>query len=146
MTRRRPQATATHTVLLTRRVTFAASHRLFNPAFSAEKNRQVFGLCANPNGHGHNYALEVTVAGDPEPATGMVMNLRDLKRIIERRILDDCDHRHLNLDVPWLAGINPTAENLALAFWERLADRVKPARLHRIKLFESPDNQVEIVA
>lgn len=131
------------TVRLTRRVTFAASHRLYNPAWDDARNDAVFGLCNNPNGHGHNYVLEVTVTGAIDPETGMVVNLRDLKRILEERILADCDHRHLNLDVPWLAGIIPTAENLVVRFWRRLEESVRPARLRRVRLLESDDNVAE---
>ncbi len=130
-------------VHLTRRVDFAASHRLHNPRFTPAKNRAIFGLCWNPHGHGHNYALEVTVIGTPHPDTGMVINLRDLKRILERVILKDCDHKNLNIDVPWLKGINPTAENLAIVFWRRLERRVRPGKLWRVRLFESRDNVVE---
>jgi 6-pyruvoyltetrahydropterin/6-carboxytetrahydropterin synthase len=138
----RPPITA-GPVFVTRRATFSASHRLFNPDFSAEENDRVFGICNNLNGHGHNYFIEVTVKGEPDPATGMVVNLRDLKRVIEERILEDCDHRHLNLDVPWLEGVIPTAENLAVQFWRRLEPHVSPARLHRLRLYESDDNMVE---
>lgn len=130
-------------VFLTRRVGFAASHRLWNPEFTDEENERVFGLCNNPNGHGHNYVLEVTVRGRTDPRTGMVLNLRDLKQVLEREVVKDCDHRHLNLDVPWLEGTNPTAENLAIAIWERLVDAVAPARLHRVRLKESDDNVAE---
>lgn len=142
MTEDRPTG-SNRTIRLTRRVRFAASHRLFNPEFDDETNDRVFGLCNNPNGHGHNYTLEVTVEGDVDPATGMVVNLKDLKRILADRVVTDCDHRHLNLDVPWLEGTIPTAENLAVKFWERLATEVGPARLHRVRVFESDDNVAE---
>lgn len=130
-------------VYITRRATFAASHRLHNPDFDDEKNRRVFGLCNNPNGHGHNYVLEVTVSGEVDGDTGMVVNLKDLKRVIQDRILDDCDHRNLNVDVSWLEGINPTAENLALAFWRKLETEIAPASLAKIRVLESADNVAE---
>ena len=103
----------------------------------------MFGICNNVNGHGHNYTIEVTVVGPIDRESAMVLNLRDLKLIIEREILDPCDHKHLNLDVAWLRGVNPTAENLAVAFWRRLETKVAPARMHRIRLLESHDNRVE---
>lgn len=133
-------------VFLTRRVAFCAAHRLHSEVLTARENVRVFGICNNKNGHGHNYALEVTVRGAVDPRTGMVMNLRDLKHAIERRIVAECDHKNLNLDVPWLRGINPTAENLALAFWRRLEGRVQPGQLHCVRLYESEDNVVEVGA
>jgi len=135
--------TETGPLRITRRVSFAASHRLFNPSFDDAANDRVFGQCNNPNGHGHNYVLEVTVAGSIDPETGMVVNLKDLKRVLADRVVTDCDHKHLNLDVPWLEGTIPTAENLAVAFWGRLAGAVAPARLDRVRVFESDDNMAE---
>lgn len=136
-------AAASGPVQLTRRATFSASHRLHNPRMPAKWNERVFGICNNRNGHGHNYVIEVVVVGRVDPVSGMVMNLRDLKRVIEREIVAECDHKHLNLDVDWLRGVNPTAENLAIAFWNRLAAHVAPARLHCLRLLESADNRVE---
>lgn len=130
-------------VFLTRRAHFSASHRLHEARLSDAENREIFGICNNANGHGHNYVIDVTVVGEVDARTGMVLNLRDLKRVIEREILDECDHKHLNLDVPWLNGVNPTAENLAIAFFQRLAPHVAPARLHCVRLLESQDNRVE---
>jgi 6-pyruvoyltetrahydropterin/6-carboxytetrahydropterin synthase len=130
-------------VYLTRRATFAASHRLHNPERDDAWNVAVYGICNNRNGHGHNYTIEVTVEGEVDAESAMVMNLRDLKRVIEREILDECDHKHLNLDVDWLRAINPTAENLVIAFWRRLEREVAPARLHRLRLHESQDNVVD---
>lgn len=130
-------------VYLTRRATFSASHRLHNPLKSEQWNEEVFGICNNKNGHGHNYFIEVVVVGSVEYVSGMVMNLRDLKHVIEQEIIAECDHKHLNLDVPWLSGVNPTAENLAIAFWHRLEHEVAPARLHCVRLLESADNHVE---
>lgn len=135
--------TATGPVYVTRKATFSASHRLCNPTYTDEENDRIFGICNNRNGHGHNYQIEVTVRGEVDAGTGMVVNLRDLKRVIEERILEDCDHRHLNFDVPWLDGVIPTAENLAVQFWRRLEAHVAPAKLHRLRLYESDDNVAE---
>src|SRR5260370_10574149 len=100
-------------VYLTRKIEFSASHLYHNPSFSAEENRRVFGKCNNPHGHGHNYVLEVTVAGETDPATGMVLDLKELKDILQRQISDRMDHRFLNYEVPELAGQIPTCENIA---------------------------------
>ncbi len=107
-------------VYLTRRVTFSAAHRLWSNHLTDEENYQIYDKCANPNGHGHNYTLEVTVYGQPDPTTGMVMNLTDMKRITNEQVVDWVDHKHLNHDVPWLEGVIPTAELLVIKFWERL--------------------------
>ena len=109
-------------VYLTRKIEFSASHLYHNPAFSAEENRRVFGKCNNPHGHGHNYVLEVTVAGEPDPATGMVLDLKELKEILQREVTDRMDHRFLNYEVPELAGQIPTCENIAAVIggcWSR---------------------------
>lgn len=130
------------TVLLTRRVTFCAAHRLHSEALSPEENRRIFAKCNNPHGHGHNYVLEVTVRGRIDPKTGMVMNLTDLKQTIEEAILQRVDHKHLNLDVPWFHHVNPTAENMAVVFWNELVDRLRPNELYEIKLYETENNIV----
>src|SRR6266849_6356582 len=104
-------------IYLTRKIEFSASHLYHNPAFSAEENRRVFGKCNNPHGHGHNYVLEVTVAGEPDPATGMVLDLKELKEILQREVTDRMDHRFLNYEVPELAGQIPTCENIAAVIW-----------------------------
>lgn len=130
-------------VYVTRRATFSASHRLFNPSFSDEKNNEVFGKCANPNGHGHNYVLEVTVGGEPKSDTGYVIDLSELKMIIKREIIDKVDHKHLNHDVEFLRGVIPTAENLAKAFWNILALKVNDGKLVAVKLHETENNVVE---
>jgi len=127
-------------VFVTRQVHFSASHRLFNPKYGRAWNRREFGECANERGHGHNYVLEVTVAGQPDPRTGYVMNLRDLKRLLEREITEQCDHRYLNEDVPFLKGMVPSTENLAIAFWGRIAAKLKTGRLAQVRLFETPRN------
>ena len=127
-------------VYLTRRVTFSAAHRLWSNYLSEEENYAVYDKCANPNGHGHNYILEVTVRGIPDPHTGMVLNLTDLKRITNEQVVDWVDHKHLNYDVPWLEGIIPTAEMLAIKFWERLERGFPEGLLYEVKLHETENN------
>lgn len=127
---------------LTRRATFSAAHYYWNEAWTPEKNEQVFGKCANRNGHGHNYTLEVTVAGEPDPVTGFVVDLKWLKDAIEREVLAAWDHRHLNLEVPEFAKAVPTTENLAIAAWKRLEPAVtaaKGARLSKVRVYETPE-------
>ncbi|ACY47098.1 6-carboxytetrahydropterin synthase [Rhodothermus marinus] len=131
------------TVYVTRRVHFNAAHRLHNPARSEAWNRETFGPCNHPNWHGHNYVLEVTVAGEPDPETGFVLNLSHLKEILETRILQKLDHKNLNLDVDFLQGVIPTTENLAVAIWRELEDALPAGRLHRIRLYETEHNYVE---
>lgn len=131
------------TVYVTRRVHFNAAHRLHNPARSETWNQETFGLCNHPNWHGHNYVLEVTVAGEPNAETGFVLNLRDLKAILEQRILSKLDHKNLNLDVDFLQGIIPTTENLVVAIWRELEDALPAGRLYRIRLYETESNYVE---
>ena len=126
-------------IRVTRKVEFSAAHFYHNPDFSAEENRRVFGKCNNPHGHGHNYTVEVTVAGEPDPATGMVLNLKDLKEILEREICDRMDHRHLNYEVPELAGKIPTCENLAATIWCLLEPKITQGRLDRVRVYESPE-------
>lgn len=130
-------------VYITRKEHFSASHRLHNPDWSDEKNREVYGKCNNPNGHGHNYEIEVTVAGDPPGETGMVVDLKKLSAVITRDIIDKVDHKHVNLDVDFLQGIIPTAENLAVAFWQILNNNIQGGKLYAIKLHESDSNVVE---
>ncbi|HEX4203127.1 MAG TPA: 6-carboxytetrahydropterin synthase [Ktedonobacteraceae bacterium] len=127
-------------VYLTRRVTFSAAHRLWSKHFSDEQNYTLYDKCANPNGHGHNYVLEVTLRGTPDPQTGMVMNLTDLKRVVNEQVIDWVDHKHLNYDVPWLEGIVPTAEMLAITFWERLESSFPTGMLYEVKLHETENN------
>ena len=133
-------------VEITRREEFAAAHRLHNPALSDEDNARIFGICNNLNGHGHNYELEVTIRGEVPKETGMVMNLLDLRRLLQETVLSDLDHKNLDLDVPYLRGTITTAENLAVAIWERLEPELQAfegCRLHRIRLYESRNNLVE---
>ena len=129
-------------IYITRKLEFCASHRLFNPEYSDEKNAQVFGLCNNPNGHGHNYAMEVTVRGEVHPETGMVLDLKALKQLVNEEIILKVDHKNLNVDVPFLKGVIPTAENLAIRFWETLEDKLDGGELYEIKLYESERNFV----
>jgi 6-pyruvoyltetrahydropterin/6-carboxytetrahydropterin synthase len=112
--------------------------------WSEEQNRNVFGNCSNPNWHGHNYVLDVTVEGPVDPDTGFVMDLRTLKEALTARVVEDVDHRNLNLEVPWLEGVMPSTENVAVAIWDRMVDALpEGVRLHRIVLRESPNNSVE---
>lgn len=132
-------------VFLTRRATFSASHYYWNETWTAEKNAEVFGRCANRNGHGHNYTLEITVAGEPDQVTGFVVDLKWLKDVIEREVLAAYDHRHLNLEVPEFAASKmiPTTENIAIAAWNRLEPAINAgnsnARLTRIRIYETPE-------
>jgi len=130
-------------VLITRRATFSASHRLYNPALSEKENASLFDKCANPNGHGHNYTLEVTIAGTPGKNTGYVLDLKVLKRIIKEEVLDKVDHKHLNHDVEFMKGLIPTAENIAVAFWNALAPKIPEGKLYAIRLQETENNSVE---
>jgi 6-pyruvoyltetrahydropterin/6-carboxytetrahydropterin synthase len=129
-------------VRVTRRVHFSAAHRLHNPGLSDEDNRRTFGLCNSPNFHGHNYELDVTVEGEPDPDTGYVVDL-GLLRAAAESVIGDLDHRNLNVDVPWLAGVLPSTENLVVAIWGRLAPLVPRGRLVRLVLWETPRNYAE---
>jgi 6-pyruvoyltetrahydropterin/6-carboxytetrahydropterin synthase len=129
---------------LTRRATFSASHYYWNDGWSQEKNEEVFGRCARRNGHGHNYTLEVTVAGEADAVTGFVVDLKWLKDVIENEVLADFDHRHLNVEVPEFAEgkLIPTTENIAIAAWKRLEPAVSKAggaRLSRVRVYETPE-------
>jgi 6-pyruvoyltetrahydropterin/6-carboxytetrahydropterin synthase len=129
-------------IFLTRRATFSASHYYWNEAWSTVRNEQVFGRCANRNGHGHNYTLEVTVAGEPDAQTGFVVDLKWLKDVIENEVLSAWDHRHLNLEVAEFAQAIPTTENIAIAAWRRLEPAVKAAKgasLSAIRVYETPE-------
>ena len=130
-------------VYVTRTVRFNAAHRLHNPAKSDAWNREMFGKCNNPNWHGHNYTLEVTVAGEPDPVTGYVIDLGELKRILHERVVDKLDHHNLNLDVDFLDGTMPSTENVAIAIWDQIADVLPNGRLHSIRLFETEHNMAE---
>ncbi|HEY0972318.1 MAG TPA: 6-carboxytetrahydropterin synthase [Gemmatimonadales bacterium] len=130
-------------VTATRILRFNAAHRVHNPELSDEENRELFGKCNNPNWHGHNYTLEVSVRGEIDPRTGYVMDLSRLKRLVEERVLDHVDHRNMNVDVPFMRGANPTSENIVVRIWEILAPAVAPATLARLRLWETENNVVE---
>ena len=125
------------TVYITRKAHFNAAHRLHNPEKSDVWNEETYGKCNYPNWHGHNYHIEVTVAGDPHPETGYVMDLGKLKNIMHEAVIEPCDHRNLNLDVDFLKGIIPSAENLVIAFWNQLLPRITDARLVSVRLWET---------
>lgn len=129
------------TVAVTRRVHFNAAHRLHNPALSDDENRRIFGQCNNPNYHGHNYELDITVQGEIDPATGFVADLGQVKQIAEERVVARLDHRNLNLDVPEFRDLNPTSENLVVVIWRLLKGHL-PGRLTRLVLWETPRNSV----
>ncbi len=126
-------------VLLTRRAEFSAAHFYWVEAWSAERNEAVFGKCSNRNGHGHNYVLEVTVAGEPDAVTGFVVDLKEMKDVLEREVVSVYDHRHLNLEVPEFATRQPTVENIAVSIWTRLEGKIPQARLHRVRVYERED-------
>lgn len=131
-------------MLLTRRFDFAAAHRLHAPGLASAENLSIFGKCNNPHGHGHNYGVEVTVSGVPDPVTGMLVNLAELDAVLEREVTDRYDHKHLNLDTEDFRETNPTSENLTLAIWRHLEHAIPaPARLHRVVVEETDRNRFE---
>ena len=130
-------------VYVTRRETFSAAHRLFNPKFSDDKNEKVFGKCSNPNWHGHNYILEVVVAGNPDPETGFVINLSELKEIIKEFIIDKVDHKNLNTETGFMKGIIPSTENITIAVWRELFDKIPKGKLYSVKVSETENNFFE---
>jgi 6-pyruvoyltetrahydropterin/6-carboxytetrahydropterin synthase len=130
-------------VYVTRRATFSAAHRLYNPQLSEVENEAIYDKCSNEHGHGHNYVVEVTVVGEPRPETGYVIDLKKLKEIVGREIIDKVDHKHLNLDVGFMKGIIPTAENIAMAFWKVLVPKISEGTLYSIRLHETENNVVE---
>ncbi len=130
-------------VTVTRRLRFNAAHRIHNPALSDEENQRLFGKCNNPNWHGHNYVLEVSVRGPVDGRTGYVIDLGALRDVVEREVIDKTDHRNLNLDVDYMRGINPTTENVVVAMWRVLVPAVQPAQLVRLRLWETENNYAE---
>jgi 6-pyruvoyltetrahydropterin/6-carboxytetrahydropterin synthase len=130
--------TSSANVLVSRRESFNAAHQLCDPSLSDEENQRIFGKCAGL--HGHNYVLEVVVAGKIDPATGFVLDLKELSDVISRRVIQEVDHRNLNTDVPWLEGRIPTAENLAVAFWERINSELPEGTLRSVRLWETDKN------
>lgn len=132
-------------IYITRRERFNAAHRLFLPNYSDEKNLEVFGKCSNPNWHGHNYDLYVTIKGEVNPDTGFLVNLKDLSKIINQFVIDKLDHKNINMDVDFMKGKLASTENLAIAIWEQLDKHIQQlnAQLYNVKLYESENNFVE---
>jgi 6-pyruvoyltetrahydropterin/6-carboxytetrahydropterin synthase len=133
-------------VKVTRKEHFNAAHRLNNPGWSDEKNDEIFGKCNNPNYHGHNYELLVSITGEPNPETGYVYDLKVLSDIIRDNVIVKFDHRNLNLDVPWFKNLNPTAENIAIVIWKILREKIEPSLELKITLYETERNFVEYPA
>ena len=130
-------------VYVVRRERFSAGHTLFNPEFSDERNREVFGKCSNPAGHGHNYVLEVTLRGEIDPDTGYLYDLKELAALMRKLIVDDVDHRNLNVDVDWLRGVIPTTENLAQIFFDRVDANLPADLLYAVRVRETEKNWAE---
>ena len=133
-------------VAVYRKEHFNAAHRLNNPAWSAEENQRVFGLCNNPNYHGHNYDLIVKVVGEPNPDTGYVLDMKELSSLIKELVLDKFDHKNLNLDTKEFEHLNPSAENIAIVIYDLLKDKLDPALDLQIRLYETERNFVEYPA
>ncbi len=130
-------------IYATRRATFNAAHRLFNPNLSDEENIDIFGKCSNPNWHGHNYVLEVVVAGEVDPNTGFLIDLKILRDIINKNILEKVDHKNLNLETDFLKGVIPTAENITIGIWNELVNKIPTGKLYSVKLYETENNYFE---
>lgn len=133
-------------MLITRKAEFSASHLCRVSGWTDEQNQHAYGIAANPHGHGHNYVVEVTLSGEPDPVTGMVVDLKELKEVLEKEVIAPMDHRFLNYEVPPFDRVVPTAENVALEIWKRLEHGLPPGRgrLHRVRLYETPDLYVDI--
>ncbi len=130
-------------VYVTRRATFNAAHRVFNPNLTDEENFKIFGNCSNPNWHGHNYILEVVIAGQINPQTGYVIDLKLLKEIINKYIIEKVDHKNLNLEVDFMKDIQPSAENITIQIWKQLEKRIPGGKLYSVKLYETENNYFE---
>ncbi len=132
-------------IYITRKERFNAAHKLYKPEWSEEKNREVFGKCSNPNWHGHNYELFITVKGMPNPETGFVIDLKVLSQIVKENVIDPLDHKNINLDVKFMQGIMASTEMLAMQIWNQLHDAIRSqgAMLHVVKLYETENNFVE---
>jgi 6-pyruvoyltetrahydropterin/6-carboxytetrahydropterin synthase len=128
---------------ITKKMVFSASHRLYNPLLSDEENFILFDKCSNPSGHGHNYTLEVTVNGEVQEKTGYVIDMKKLKYIIKKEIIDKVDHKNLNSDVDFLMGVNPTVENLVLSFWKMLENKIPNGSLYKMRLYETDSSFVD---
>jgi 6-pyruvoyltetrahydropterin/6-carboxytetrahydropterin synthase len=126
-------------VHLTRKAEFSSAHFYHNPEFTAEENRRTFGKCNNPHGHGHNYTLEVTVKGEVDHRSGFVVDLKQLKELMNREVIEVLDHRFLNHEVAEFKDLIPTTENLAISIWNRLQPKLTLAKLHRVRVYETPD-------
>lgn len=126
-------------VYLTRKAEFSAAHYYHNPEFSAEENQRIFGKCSNLNGHGHNYTLEVTVKGEVDARSGFVVDLKELKDVMHREVIDAMDHRFLNKEIAEFRDRIPTTENIAISIWNRLQPKLRVAQMHRVRLYETPD-------
>ena len=132
-------------IYITRKEHFSASHKLFKEEWSDDKNREVFGNCSNPNGHGHNYTVFVTVKGEPDEETGFLVNLRFVSEIINKYVIDLVDHKNLNIDVDFMKNVMPTTENVAKNIWQQLQPHIDKldCKLHCVKLQETENNYVE---
>jgi len=132
-------------IYIKRRFHFSASHRVYNPSLSDEENYKVYGKCSNPNGHGHNYIMDVTLAGEIDPETGFVMDLTQLKKIVEEKIISKVDHRNLNIDVDFMKGVLPSTENVAVKFWQQIVGEINNSsrKLYSVKIRETVNNSVE---
>jgi 6-pyruvoyltetrahydropterin/6-carboxytetrahydropterin synthase len=128
---------------ITRKEHFNAAHKLYNPSWTEEKNEAVFGKCANKNWHGHNFDLYVTVKGYPNEETGFIMDLKDLKKIIQKHVIDKLDHSNINMDVDFMAGKMASIENLAVGIWDQIIPHLEGCQLHSIRLWETHNNYVE---
>jgi 6-pyruvoyltetrahydropterin/6-carboxytetrahydropterin synthase len=132
-------------IYITRRETFNAAHRLFRPEWDDDKNLQVFGKCSNPNWHGHNYVLYVTVKGEVDPQTGFLVNLKDLSKILKENVIEKLDHKNMNLEVDFMKHRIASTENLAIGIWEQIEEPIRNlgAALHSVKVYETENNFVE---
>jgi 6-pyruvoyltetrahydropterin/6-carboxytetrahydropterin synthase len=130
-------------VYITRRERFSAAHRLYKPELSDEENFKLYGLCSNPNWHGHNYVLEVVVKGEVDPETGYLLDLSELKKIVRKHVIEKVDHKNLNLETDFMKGIIPSAENIVIAIWKQLVDKISQGTLHSVKLYETENNYFE---
>src|SRR3970040_1300450 len=130
-------------VYVTRRECFSAAHRLYNPSLSDEENFEMYGMCSNPNWHGHNYILEVVVSGEVDPGTGYLLDLKILKEIIRKNVIEKVDHKNLNLETDFMKGIIPSAENIEIEIWKVLATKIPKGKLYSIKLYETENNYFE---
>ncbi|MBI1307129.1 MAG: 6-carboxytetrahydropterin synthase [Bacteroidetes bacterium] len=130
-------------IYITRKEHFNAAHKLYNPNWSAEENDAVFGKCANKNWHGHNFDLYVTIKGTPNEDTGFIMDLKKLRDVIQAEVIEQLDHKNINLDVPFMKGKMASIENLAVGIWEQLEPHIENGKLHSIRLWETHNNYVE---